>query len=150
MKSLFQPERMAEIRARVTAFTPDAPRQWGKMNAAQALAHIAIALETSVGDVKLDRMLVGYVLGGIAKRGVFKDDTPITRNAPTHKAFVVTDPGEFAQQKARVLALLDRIAAGGHGAMTSHPHTFFGPLTPDEWAVLQYKHTDHHLRQFGA
>ena len=31
-----------------------------------------------------------------------------------------------------------------------NPHSFFGRLTPEEWAVLMYKHVDHHLRQFGA
>jgi hypothetical protein len=27
---------------------------------------------------------------------------------------------------------------------------FRGEPKPDEWAVLMYKHTDHHLRQFGV
>jgi hypothetical protein len=25
-----------------------------------------------------------------------------------------------------------------------------GHMTPDEWAILAYKHLDHHLRQFGT
>jgi hypothetical protein len=29
-------------------------------------------------------------------------------------------------------------------------HPFFGPLTATEWDRLQWKHLDHHLRQFGA
>ena len=29
-------------------------------------------------------------------------------------------------------------------------HPFFGPLTSAEWDRLQWKHLDHHLRQFGA
>jgi hypothetical protein len=29
-------------------------------------------------------------------------------------------------------------------------HGFFGPLSGAEWGVSQYKHVDHHLRQFGA
>ena len=32
----------------------------------------------------------------------------------------------------------------------SHPHTFFGSLTADEWSLLMYKHLDHHLTQFSA
>lgn len=27
---------------------------------------------------------------------------------------------------------------------------FFGNLTPEEWAIVQWKHFDHHLRQFGV
>jgi hypothetical protein len=25
-----------------------------------------------------------------------------------------------------------------------------GKMTPEEWAILMYKHLDHHLRQFGV
>jgi hypothetical protein len=46
--------------------------------------------------------------------------------------------------------LIDRFAAAGPQGCTTHPHAFFGSLTPDEWAILMYKHLDHHLRQFGA
>jgi len=28
-------------------------------------------------------------------------------------------------------------------------HPFFGALTPDEWMIWGYRHTDHHLRQFA-
>ena len=41
-------------------------------------------------------------------------------------------------------------AQGGPGVCTNHPHSFFGRLVPEEWAVLMYKHLDHHLRQFGV
>lgn len=44
----------------------------------------------------------------------------------------------------------DRFAAAGPKGCTTHPHTFFGRLTPEEWATLMYKHLDHHLRQFGV
>jgi hypothetical protein len=37
-----------------------------------------------------------------------------------------------------------------HEGFPKHPHFFFGPLTPVEWAVLMHQHLDHHLRQFGA
>jgi hypothetical protein len=32
----------------------------------------------------------------------------------------------------------------------AHSHSLFGWLTPEEWAVLMYKHMDHHLQQFGV
>jgi hypothetical protein len=28
-------------------------------------------------------------------------------------------------------------------------HPIFGTMSPQDWGVLLYKHTDHHLRQFG-
>jgi LPS sulfotransferase NodH len=46
--------------------------------------------------------------------------------------------------------LIDRFAAAGPQGCTKNPHSFFGRLTPQEWATLMYKHLDHHLRQFGV
>jgi hypothetical protein len=46
--------------------------------------------------------------------------------------------------------VIDRFVAAGPKGCTTHPHSFFGPLTPQEWAILMYKHVDHHLRQFGV
>jgi len=45
--------------------------------------------------------------------------------------------------------LLERIGAGpreGRGPV----HPLPGRLSYREWGVATYKHTDHHLRQFGA
>jgi len=50
----------------------------------------------------------------------------------------------------RTIDATDRFTAGGLGKCTTHPHCFFGKMTPMEWATLAYKHMDHHLRQFGV
>jgi hypothetical protein len=48
-----------------------------------------------------------------------------------------------------VLELLERIGTGPDEGL-GPPHPLFGPLTRQEWAVATYKHTAHHLGQFGA
>ena len=30
------------------------------------------------------------------------------------------------------------------------PHPAFGKLSKEQWGKMQYKHLDHHLRQFGV
>jgi hypothetical protein len=35
--------------------------------------------------------------------------------------------------------MIDRFSMGGPQGCTKQAHTFFGPLTPDEWAQLMYK-----------
>ena len=30
------------------------------------------------------------------------------------------------------------------------PHPVFGSFTPEQWGQMQYKHLDHHLRQFNV
>jgi hypothetical protein len=72
------------------------------------------------------------------------------RNSLTEKSLLVTEERDFEAERHRLCESIGRFAAGGPGICTKHPHFFFGPLTPQEWATLMYQHLDHHLRQFGV
>jgi hypothetical protein len=72
------------------------------------------------------------------------------RNAPTARSLVVSDERDLAKECQRLSTLVERFSSSGPQGCTKHPHTFFGQLTPQEWAQLMYKHVDHHLRQFGV
>lgn len=78
------------------------------------------------------------------------NEKPMPRNVATDKSLVVSDERDFEAERQRLCELIDRFRAGGPEACTKHPHFFFGPLTPEEWAALMYQHLDHHLRQFRA
>jgi hypothetical protein len=150
MKNLFEAARVEEVKKRITQMKPDSARQWGKMNPAQALEHCSRGMEMALGDKTLPRVFIGRILGPIVKSRVMANDEPIRRNAPTAKGLVVQDERDFVTERARLCGLIDRFAAAGPAGCTTHPHAFFGRLTPDEWAILMYKHLDHHLRQFGV
>jgi hypothetical protein len=150
MKNLFDGTSADEVKARLGQLRPDSPRQWGKMSAAQAVVHCARGVEWAVGDTKPPRVLIGRVIGGFIKPLALKDDAPMRRNSPTSPDLIVVGEPEIAAEREKLCGLIDRFVAGGAARCTTHPHTFFGKMTPDEWAVLMYKHLDHHLRQFGA
>jgi hypothetical protein len=149
MKSLFDGATATEIKNRITRLEPGSQRQWGKMKVAQAMAHCATVMEWAVGDSFAPRMFVGRILGPLVKSKVLKDDGPLDRNTPTAKSLVIANERDLEKERQRLCVLIDRFAEGGPPACTKHAHTFFGPLTPEEWARLMYKHLDHHLRQFG-
>lgn len=75
---------------------------------------------------------------------------PMRRNSMTEKSCVVADERDFVVERQRLRDAIDSFAAGGQEICTKHPHFFFGPLTPVEWAALMHQHLDHHLRQFGV
>jgi|GraSoiStandDraft_36_1057302.scaffolds.fasta_scaffold35385_3 hypothetical protein len=150
MKNLFEAARVEEVKERMAQLRPDSERLCGKMNAPQALAHCSAAVEWAVGDRIPPRMFLGRIMGQIVKPMVLGNDEPMRRNSPTTKDLVVQDERDLGTERERLRGLIDRFAAGGPKGCTTHPHSFFGKLTPEEWATLIYKHLDHHLRQFGV
>ena len=150
MKNLFEASRVEELKERIARLRPDSERQWGKMNPAQALAHCSAAIGMAVGETRPPRIFIGRLLGPIAKKSVIVNGTPMRRNSMTDKSVLVTDERDFVAERQRLRESIDRFATGGPGICTKHPHFFFGPLTPVEWAALMYQHLDHHLRQFGV
>jgi len=150
MKSLFEATQVQEVKERIALLRPDSERLWGTMNAPQAVAHCSAGLELGLGDKTPPRVFVGRLFGWIVKPLALRDDEPMRRNSPTIKDLVVQDERDLETEKVRLLALIDRFVAAGRAGCTKHPHSFFGRLTPDQWATLMYKHLDHHLRQFGV
>ena len=150
MKNLFEATSVAEVKERMAHLRPDSEHLWGKMNPAQALAHCSAAIEMAEGKLCPPRILLGRLLGPVAKKSVITNGKPIPHNSKTAKCVVVTDERDFMTERQRLRDSIDRFAAGGPDGCSKHPHFFFGPLTPVEWATLQYQHLDHHLRQFGA
>ena len=150
MKNLFDAARVEEVKQRAARLRPDSERQWGKMNAPQAVAHCSKSLELALGEMRPPRALLGRIMGRIIKPKVFGNDEPLRRNTPTVEGLVIHDERDLAKERELLYSRVDRFFAAGPKGCTTHPHSFFGPLTPEEWAILMYKHLDHHLRQFGV
>ena len=150
MKNMFQPGVADEIRARLANLRPDSTRQWGTMTPSQVVEHLRRGLELATGERRPPRKLLARILGPLIKPLALGNDAPMRRNSPTAATMVVTDDGDFAARRTALVATIDRFVAAGASGCTTHPHAFFGRLTPDEWSVLMYKHLDHHLRQFGV
>ena len=150
MKNLFDVTLANQVKQRLDTLRIDSERHWGRMSVAQALAHCASGLEMAMGEIRPPRALVGRLIGSFIKPKVLGNDEPFRRNSPTAGELVITDERKLDAERTRLYALIDRFLSGGPSVCTTHPHPFFGPLTPAEWAISMYKHLDHHLRQFGA
>lgn len=149
MNSLFSKEHTDAIVERIEQLTPESQAQWGKMNVSQMLAHCSATMEVARDQKHLKRLFIGYVLGGLIKKQ-FYNEAPVKKNSPTHPTFIFTDAREFNAEKERLIAHLRAFNAGGPEKCTKQQHAFFGKLTDQQWGMGMYKHTDHHLQQFGV
>lgn len=147
MPTFFDPTVQASLHTRVATLRADAPALWGRMNAAQMLAHCTSTMQMPTGEVKVKAGFMS-LLGRLLKKKILGDQ-PFRHGAPTDKAFVVADTREFEVEKARFLDMFQTLTHGT-SVITAHTHPFFGPMTDEDWGVLLFKHLDHHLRQFGV
>lgn len=150
MNNLFNQKDVAAIVARIEQLSPGAQKQWGKMNVSQMLAHCTASLETAMGLTCSKRVgLVGRIFGRLLKTRFF-GEKPFPRNSATDPTYIIAGNPDFETVKIKVLKQVKAFAEGGPASCTQHTHAFFGKLNPEEWAVMQWKHFDHHLRQFSA
>jgi hypothetical protein len=151
MKNLFDATVVNQVKTRLDKLEPQTERRWGSMTAAQMLAHCSVSMQWAVGEVVPERgSLPARLLGRLIKPMVFRNEDPMRKNSPTAKSLKVTDERDFTGERNRLSELIDKFATGGVSGCTRNPHSFFGNMSPEEWAVLMYKHLDHHLRQFGV
>ncbi|MFY9645990.1 MAG: DUF1569 domain-containing protein [Terriglobales bacterium] len=149
MKTLFEQQTADEIISRINNLKPTSPRQWGKMNAPQMMAHCSAGLDLASGRLILPRLLLGRLFGPLA-RPLYSNEKPFSKNMPTDKKLVIPDQRDFQREQEQLKTRVLQFHQGGEAQCTTNPHPFFGKLTPQEWGTGMYKHLDHHLRQFGA
>ncbi len=145
---LLQPQAYKDLLERLEKLSPASQAQWGKMDAAQMLAHVTAFLELGMSDRKARQTLMGRIFGANVKRQILTKGVP--QNLPTIPSIKISDTRQFQKEKEGLERKLEKFFKGGEGGITTQPHDFFGRLTPNEWARLQYLHMDHHFRQFGV
>jgi hypothetical protein len=149
MPNLFNASDRDAILGRISGLQPGAARQWGKMGAAQMLAHCSIAMEAGTGDRPRKQQLIGKLLAWMVRSKVLGDQ-PFSRNSPTDPTFIVKDDRDFDLEKRRLMSLVSKFCEQGPDNAGRQTHSFLGRMTGDEWGVMMHKHIDHHLKQFDA
>ncbi len=149
MKSVFDPKDYQDIVTRLDTLTPGTVRQWGKMTAPQMLEHVSRVIEMATGSKPTKQILLGKLISWTVWP-TFIGPKQFGRNAPTGPAFVVRDEPEFTAAKQRLRSQVEALHALGEQGCDGQVHAFFGPMRGKEWGITQYKHIDHHFRQFGV
>lgn len=153
MKDLFDPTLVKDTKRRIMRLYPESERSWGNMTLAQTLAHCTSGMQMAMGIINPKRAsFPANVIGPLIKPLVFGDDKPMRRNSPSSPELFSAKftQCDFEGERARLITTMDSFVTKGSACCSQHPHPSFGPLKPQQWAILMYKHLDHHLRQFGA
>ncbi len=148
MKSVFDATTQNEIIERIQSLSPESKALWGKMNIYQMVKHCTLCEDMYLGTHIVKRVLIGRLFGRLILKQVLKDEKPFAKNSPTSKQ--LTSSAESGNLEAQKSEWIHRIKQYQNYHNPNFVHPFFGPLTKEQIGFLDYKHIDHHLRQFGA
>ncbi|MEH6764817.1 MAG: DUF1569 domain-containing protein [Aequorivita antarctica] len=146
MKSLFDDQAYSEIKKRLNALNLESERKWGRMDVGQMLYHCQQPLNISLGKSNIKKQF--FPLAFLFKKSLY-NDKPWRQNLPTAKTFKITETKDFDPEKIALEKLIDEFQRKKNETQWE-PHPLFGKFTPQQWGQMQYKHLDHHLKQFGA
>jgi hypothetical protein len=138
----------AAICQRIGSVTSASMPRWGRMDAQAMLTHLRLSALMALGELpvvnKSKRVFQVFPIKHLLLHVV-----PFPKGAPTAPELLVPDSSPVDAIRSELVTLVQRIGEGpreGHGPI----HPLFGRLSFLEWGVATHKHTDHHLRQFGA
>ncbi|MFN8326511.1 MAG: DUF1569 domain-containing protein [Flavobacteriaceae bacterium] len=149
MNSIYDKASNDSMIARINKLTPESKALWGKMNAAQMCRHCAIAIDIAFGKGDLKVNFLMKLLGKMLKKKVFYGGE-MGKNSPTAKEFIITEDLDLEKTKAELITNFSRFASEGKSIIKTMNHPFWGKMTYEDWDALMWKHTDHHLKQFGV
>ncbi len=148
MRSILNESDRAAIGSRLQSLTLSSKGRWGSLDVTSMLHHLRLSARMTLGELPVPsankrafqvfplKQLILYVL-------------PFPKGAPTAPELKPSGALSLEEERAALLELLERIGMGPcDGDGPAHP--LFGPMTWREWGVVTYKHSDHHLKQFGA
>lgn len=148
VKNLFDQQAYNEIMIRLQNLSATSERKWGKMTAAQMLAHCKEAYKVPLTSKKLKRKLISYI--GWIFSPMLYNDRPYRQSLPTAPNFIIKDDRDFEKEKAEMLSIVKAFHERGASGIGDKMHPTFGRFTAEQWGKSMWKHLDHHLRQFGV
>lgn len=150
MKTIFNETAREELIQRINLLRENSKPVWGKMNVYQMTKHNTYWNGWIIGkdEHTYRQEFLGKVFGKFALKRMIKDDKPFDKNIPTSDQFKVKDMnGNLEAERDKWILLIKEYE---HFDNPDFIHDFFGKMTIEQIGILAYKHTDHHLRQFGV
>jgi hypothetical protein len=145
--SLFDTDAVQNLETRLSKLTAETTPQWGKMTATEMLNHCAAQMEIAMGKKPMKTNFLIRLFAKYIKRNILAGK-PTTKNSPTAKELLPTNIQGFAQEKAKLLALIHEMYQSQQN-LHNAKHPFFGNMTADEYGKITWNHLDYHFGQFG-
>lgn len=147
MRSIAQPPVLARLLERIESLQPDSPRRWGTLTAHEMLCHLGDSFELVMDPARGSRRGARFI-----KYLALYTPVPWPKGVPTLRSVDPrvdgTKPTNFELDRKRAIDGLRAVAEAGDGQF-ARTHAIFGAMNARDWHRWAFRHTHHHLRQFG-
>ncbi len=150
MKTIYDKITRDELISRIYALNENSNRLWGKMTARQMIRHCLVNDEMNFGKMNLKQLFIGRLFGQMALKSFLKDEKPVKKNMGTLPELKITEDvkEDLETLKEQWVTSIQKYTDLGDNH--EYIHSFFGKMKREQVGLIAYKHTDHHLRQFGV
>lgn len=147
MKSIFDEATYKEVVERFNQLSPESVGLWGKMSVGQMLWHCNIFIKAAIKNKKHDKR-ANPIISWFFKKSMY-NDRPWRKSLPTLPMARAIEEKDFEAERKELQELVKELYnLRERNDWNAHP--LFGDFSPEQWGKLEYKHLDHHLRQFGV
>ena len=150
MKNIFDLNVSKEVIERINKFSNISSPSWGKMDAAQMLAHCNVTYEFLYDDKHPKPNPIAKFFLKLFVRSVVCGDKPYKKQSQTAPAFLIKDNKDFETEKTKLIENILKTQKLGESYFNNRESHSFGKLTTQEWNNMFYKHLYHHLNQFNV
>ena len=150
-KSLANPHDRAALASRLRALAPDSRREWGRMTPHQAMCHLSDSFRSMMNPVPISSRSTVFsrtFVRWVALHSGLQWPHGVKTMPEVDQEIGGTRPVEFARDTRELEELMEQFSRCTDGTLPPHP--IFGRLSTREWQQWGWRHTDHHLRQFGV
>ena len=148
MKNIFESSVVEELKERINQLDENSKANWGKMSVDQMVSHCIAPINVALGTEKINVPIPLRIMGRLMKKS-WLDAPEFKKNTPTAKEFIRKETYDFEAIKNELIKSVEKLSEGFQ-VVQLETHPFWGKLTEKDWNNLQWKHLDHHLRQFGV
>lgn len=150
LPSVFDAKTTEETFNRLEKITYVSKPQWGKMNAAQMLAHLNVAYDLAYERIPYKSSGFKKFILKLLVKPLVVSEKPYKKNSHTAPEFIIADERDFEKEKSKFIDNVKQTETHGAKYFEGKVSTSFGAMTAKEWSTQFYKHIDHHFTQFGV
>lgn len=114
------------------------------------MRHCSYVLKVPLKKIELPSINIAFRTVGILTKmemQIFNNGIP--KNMPTFQKLIINFDCDFDEEQQNLLKTLDEYRNAFESGNLPDYHVLFGKMTEKDWGFLEYKHLNHHLKQFN-